>query len=64
LRNVYRRAFIFHMLNDLGEGLTPIDFKFLMSRMKVIMVTFLKQCKHGFPFIIVRADIKLLSIVW
>jgi len=43
LRTVYHRAFIFHMLIGPGETLTPMDFVFFMGRVKVTLVTFVKN---------------------
>ena len=35
------------MLNGLGGEMTPVDFVFTMSKVKVTRVTFVKQCKNG-----------------
>jgi len=43
LRNVYHRAFIFHLQIGLGEGMAPIDFGFTRSNVKVTVVTFVKK---------------------
>ena len=40
---VYHIAFIFHMVIGLSVGLTPIDFMFSMSRVKITRVTFVKK---------------------
>ena len=43
LRTVYHISFIFHIRISPGEGLTPIDFVFFMSRVKVTRVTFVRN---------------------
>jgi len=35
------------MLNGLGGEMTPVDFVFTMSKVKVTRVTFVKQCNNG-----------------
>jgi len=43
LITVYHRAFIFYMQIGLGEGLTPIDFVFFRSKVKVARFTYVKN---------------------
>jgi len=45
---VYHKGFIFYMLFSLGEGLTLVDFGFFKSRVKVTMVTFVKNGFQSF----------------
>ena len=48
LRTVYHRAFIFHMLIDLGENTMPDVLKFTMSKVKVTWVTFVINYVNSF----------------
>ena len=41
--NIYHRACIFHLQIGLGKDMTPIDFEFTRSNVKVTVVTFVKK---------------------
>ena len=53
LRTINHRAFIFHMLIGLMKDMTPVDFVFTRSKVKVTRVT-LKKKENCFLFMIYR----------
>jgi len=42
--HVFENYFIFHMLIGLGKDMTPINFEFPGSKVKVTRVVFVKVC--------------------